>query len=592
MKRIAKRRTCTLLLLLLALMLMSTAPAASAQQLQLAEAFPDLRRFRAPVDLQAPGDGTDRLFAVEQAGRIRVFENRADVGAAPVFLDIRGRVASGGERGLLGLAFHPDYAENGFFYVNYTTDQGGPLRTVIARFEVSEDDPDAADPASEVILLEVNQPYRNHNAGQIQFGPDGLLYVALGDGGSGGDPQGNGQDRSTLLGSMLRLDTGDGGLASDCGGASAPYTIPTDNPFVSDDDACGEIWAYGFRNPFRFSFGPEGFLFAGDVGQNRREEIDIVEAGQNYGWNVVEGTRCYPDGGDCDTTGLTPPIIDYRHNDAGGESVTGGYVYTGTDGACSPLDGRYVYADFVSGNLWSLAYDEDGGLVDNRLEIQNAEESFSTFGRDAAGNLFVADYGGGRFYRFDCSQLPVELLGFSVTLDGADALLAWETASETNNAGFAVEQRAPGAAAFAEVAFVEGAGTTAEAQRYTHRIENLAPGTHAFRLRQTDRDGAFAYSQTVEAAVALAEARLSPVAPNPLGSGAARFTLAVQREAPVTVAVYDLLGRRVALLHEGPLAAGAAHPFRFETKGLPSGLYFVRAEGERFSEVRAVTVVR
>jgi glucose/arabinose dehydrogenase len=264
-----------------------------------------------PLEAQAP-PGDPRLFIVEQAGRIRVLEGGRLLPTP--FLDLTRQVSYGGERGLLGLAFHPAYARNGFFYVNYTDKKGD---TRVERYHVSRD-PGVADPASRTLVLEVDQPYSNHNGGCLRFGPDGMLYIGMGDGGSGGDPHGNGQNRQALLGKLLRLDVDH----------AQPYSIPADNPYAHGGGR-GEIWAFGLRNPWRFSFDPPSrLLVIADVGQNKWEEIDAVDArraGLNYGWNRYEGTHCYLT--PCDPAGVTAPVIEYSHSD--GCSVCGGYVYRG-----------------------------------------------------------------------------------------------------------------------------------------------------------------------------------------------------------------------------------------------------------------------
>ena len=273
------------------------AGSALSQSLEPIAAFPNLA-FAKPVDLQNAGDGTNRLFIVEQEGTIRVIQNNPSTTLSRLFLDITDRVhyINGSELGLLGLAFHPGYESTGYFYACYTADV--PLRSVISRFTVSAD-PDSARRESEEVLLEILQPYTNHNGGQIAFGPDGYLYIGLGDGGSSGDPENNGQTLSTLLGKILRIDV-------DSPAPELPYGIPADNPFAQN--AFGyreEIFAYGFRNPWRFSFDPvTGRLWCGDVGQSSREEINIVEAGGNYGWNIMEGTACFPSATECSSTGL------------------------------------------------------------------------------------------------------------------------------------------------------------------------------------------------------------------------------------------------------------------------------------------------
>src|SRR5581483_1200159 len=265
---------------------------------------PIAKGLTSPVGLSHAGDQSNRLFIVEQGGIIRILKNGAL--SEKIFLDIHDRVVSGGEKGLLGLAFHPKFSENRRFFLNYTAPVGPTgLQTVISEFKAGAD-PDAADPASERVLLTLPQPFPNHNGGQLAFGHDGFLYIGLGDGGSGNDPQGNGQNLAVLLGKMLRINV-------DAAGEGKAYAIPPDNPFAGRKGAAPEIWAYGLRNPWRFSFdGATGFLFAGDVGQNAREEIDLIQKGKNYGWNIMEGTICTPGvNPSCNKTGLQLPLVDY-----------------------------------------------------------------------------------------------------------------------------------------------------------------------------------------------------------------------------------------------------------------------------------------
>ena len=352
---------------------------------ELEPAFPGLE-FDRMVLLTYPDDGSGRLFVVLQPGRIVVFQNDPGVESAETFLDIRERVNdSGNEEGLLGLAFDPAFAQNGHFYVNYTA--SGPRRTVVSRFSVSADDPSRADPDSELVFLEVAQPYRNHNGGHIAFGPDGMLYVGLGDGGSSGDPRGNGQDTSTLLGSILRIDVS--GL-DETGG----YAAPSDNPFAGGDGtARGEIWAYGLRNPWRFSFDRQtGDLWAADVGQNQYEEVDLIRPGRNYGWNFMEGSKCFRPT-NCDTRGLEMPVAEYGRD--GGCSVTGGYVYRGSRQPA--LYGAYLYADFCSGKIWALRH--DGAAVTEQMLIVDTGLSISSFGEDESGEVYVLTFEGA-VYRF------------------------------------------------------------------------------------------------------------------------------------------------------------------------------------------------
>lgn len=355
------------------------------------EAFPELD-FERPVDLQHPGDDTNRLFVVEQRGVISVFENISSVDEMDTFLDISDQVDdSHNEEGLLGLAFHPDYEENGYFYVNYTADN--PERTVIARFETSPDNPDEAVKSSETEIMSFEQPYGNHNGGQVSFGPDGYLYIATGDGGSGGDPENNGQDRTTLLGNILRVDVDNEEDGNN-------YAIPSDNPFVDNDEGYREeIYAYGLRNPWRFSFDPENdWLWTGDVGQNAYEEIDIIEKGSNYGWNIMEATHCFEPEEGCDESGLELPIWEYGR-DEGDISVTGGFVYRGP--TVTDLTGQYIYADYASGRIWALDY-SDMDNPDN-TELLRANFEISSFGVDQENELYICGFDG-KIYRLESNS--------------------------------------------------------------------------------------------------------------------------------------------------------------------------------------------
>ena len=343
-----------------------------------ASAFPSLS-FTRPVDLQHAGDNTNRLFVVEQEGIISVFPNQSNVSSKKTFLDLREKVDdTGNEEGLLGLAFHPNYETNGYFYVNYTTpDQ----TTVISRFKVSTGNVDQADPNSEYKILEFDQPYSNHNGGQVSFGPDGFLYIAVGDGGSGGDPQGNGQSRATLLGKILRINV-------DQEADGNKYAIPADNPYATNTSGYRkEIYAYGLRNPWRFSFDADnGRLWTGDVGQNAYEEIDIIVKGGNYGWKIMEGNHCYSPSSGCTQTGLIKPIWEYPRDQ--GISVTGGFVYRGP--TLTELTGKYIYADFGSARVWALDHSNMSRPVNT--EILKADFNISSFGIDQNNELYLCAF--------------------------------------------------------------------------------------------------------------------------------------------------------------------------------------------------------
>jgi glucose/arabinose dehydrogenase len=335
--------------------------------------------LKAPLGVTNAGDGSGRLFILEQAGVIRIFQE--DNLLPTPFLDIHTRVLSGGERGLLGLAFHPDYSQNGYFYVNYTNLQGN---TIIARFQVSANDPNRADPASEKRLIFVQQPFANHNGGEVTFGPDGYLYLGLGDGGSQGDPNNHGQSLNTMLGKILRIDVNNGD----------PYAIPPDNPFKGKGKA--EIWAYGLRNPWRFSFDRlTGDLYIGDVGQNLWEEIDFLPAGSpggtNFGWNYMEGFHPYGDRTPPQGLTLTPPVAEYSHEF--GCAVTGGYVYRGKQ--LPEWQGVYLFGDYCSGIVWGLLRSADGTWQQKQL-YQNVGR-ISSFGEDEAGEIYLTDLTGNLF---------------------------------------------------------------------------------------------------------------------------------------------------------------------------------------------------
>lgn len=331
-----------------------------------------------PVYVTHAGDKSGRLFVVEKRGRIVVL--RPDNPAPVLFLDISDRVGSdGSEQGLLSVAFHPQFAQNGRLFVDYTDRNGD---TIISRFQASAD---RADPASEAVLLKIDQPYPNHNGGLVLFGPDGYLYVGMGDGGSAGDPQGNGQNRNALLGKLLRLDVDKGD----------PYGIPPDNPWPDGGDGRPEVWAYGLRNPWRFSFDRDnGDLYIADVGQGEYEEIDMQPAGSpggaNYGWNITEGRHCYR-GSSCDTSGLVVPIAEYDHSQ--GCSITGGYVYRGA--AFPGLQGLYFYGDYCSGRIWTL-HQASAGQWQQR-ELLQSDLKISSFGEDQAGELYITDLQGGLY---------------------------------------------------------------------------------------------------------------------------------------------------------------------------------------------------
>ena len=359
----------------------------SAQPTLVLETFAEA--LDVPVGIVNAGD--DRLFVVEKRGTIQIVDTSGSLYSQP-FLDIRNLVNDGAnERGLLGLVFHPDYAENGYFFVNYSNNSGD---TQISRFSRSSDDPDLADPASEKKVLTVDQPRSNHNAGDLAFGPDGFLYIGFGDGGGAGDPDNYSQNTQSLLGKMLRID-----INTD---ENTPYKVPENNPFVNDENVPDEIWAIGLRNPWRYSFDPlTGDLWIADVGQNAKEEVIFQPAnstgGENYGWRCYEGTSAYRTNNCVPEAQLTPPIHDYGHASANcGGSITGGYVYRGT--TYPDLVGHYVYADYCTGKIYSLSPDGEGGWTNIELEDWTNNQIVS-FGVDFKGELYMVAIGREKIYK-------------------------------------------------------------------------------------------------------------------------------------------------------------------------------------------------
>ena len=373
------------------------------EPVQIASGFTD------PVDIVHAGD--ERLFIVEQDGLIKIIDVDGSVLPTP-FLDVRSLVSTGGERGLLGLAFHPNYADNGYFFVNYTNTSQD---TRVVRYQRSSDNPNLADPTSALQLIAVDQPAGNHNGGCLRFGPDGYLYIGLGDGGSGGDPWNNSQTPTTLLGKMLRIDVDTEG---------APYGIPADNPFVDDTGILDEIWALGLRNPWRFSFDSEtGDLWIGDVGQDAFEEIDFQpadsEGGENYGWRCYEGDAAFNLGASC-TGDYTFPVHTLANNSGSPYcSVTGGVVYRGSE--FPALYGKYIYGDFCDNDLLSIEPDGSGGWTAS--DLGSFPFTYSTFGEDVYGEVYFANYYGGQIYKLTVN----ECIDFSATAQVTNNVCEGET---------------------------------------------------------------------------------------------------------------------------------------------------------------------
>lgn len=571
-------------------------PAPSGAALE--RAFPRLT-FTRPVDLQNAGDGSNRIFVVEQKGRILVFPNDQNVPQSKLFLDIIARVKStGNEEGLLGLAFHPDFKHNGWFFVDYTKPTAGPgvSQTTISRFKVSAGDPDAADPASETIILQITQPYENHNGGQIVFGPDGYLYIAMGDGGSGGDPQGNAQNRRALLGKILRID-----VDHPAGGLN--YGIPPDNPFTGNLQGWREeIWTWGMRNPWRFSYDREtDRWWCGDVGQNLYEEVDILRKGCNYGWNVMEGTHCYSPSSGCDTTGLTFPLLDYGRSV--GACVTGGFVYRGS--RAPELTGAYIYGDYVSGRVWALRY--DGTRVTENVELTGTG-NISSFGVDEKRELYLCEFDG-HLYRFaqsssgrirvnaaplDFGAVPVngsKTLPLLVSNDGIDALAV-------NAAGITGPDSGAFASDFTDARILPPGGSTTLDLSFSPKRS----GSFAATLSLASSDSASpsiavpltgtGASVTNVSDVSPGRFDLHPVYPNPVRALAgipATIEYEVGERYFVDIGVYDLLGSCVQQAFEGMRDPGL-FTLRIDAGRLRAGTYLVEMRAGNRRQFRKMTI--
>ncbi|MBC7850431.1 MAG: PQQ-dependent sugar dehydrogenase [Chitinophagaceae bacterium] len=444
----------------------------------------------APLDIVNAGDATNRLFIVQRGGQIRI-HNGSGILPTP-FLDIRDTVLDNGEQGLLSLAFHPDFETNRYFFVWYTDKEGD---VTLARYQGSFSNPNIADPTSEVILLEIPKPgtpyFNNHNGGKINFGPDGYLYVSTGDGGSGGDPFNNAQNGASLFGKMLRLDVNN---------FNTPpyYSIPPDNPFVTNPSVRDEIWALGLRNPFRWSFDRlTGDMWIGDVGQGAREEVDFTPAGtpggQNYGWRCYEGTQAFNTSGCLPISNYVAPIFDYPHNNTdGGYSITGGNVYRGS--TFPLLSGWYVVADFVSGNVWKIRPNGSGGWV--VAQQSGLPGSIAGFGEAENGTLYAVSLGGTVYTVQANSVLPVKLNAFNAEWKDDAAYLNWQTTFEANVNRFEIQYSATGNE-------FQTVGTVIPSNRstgssYTYRHDPSRIGKAFYRLAIVDNDGAVEYSRIVD----------------------------------------------------------------------------------------------
>jgi len=546
-------------------------------QIVLQNAFPNLG-FSKPIDLHHAGDGTNRIFIVEQEGIIKVFPNSGSVASADTFLDLSNIVSTGSERGLLGLAFHPDYKNNGYFYVNFTI--GGPTRTLISRFEVSSANPDSADETSEVNLITFNQPDTHHNGGWLGFEPnDGFLYIATGDGGHAGDPDDNAQDVTNFLGNFLRInvDSVDSGMQ---------YAIPLDNPFYnSTGDTVREIFAWGFRNPWRNSFDPvTGWLWAADVGQNNWEEIDIIANGKNYGWSSCEGMHEYPpNSSPCDNPEYINPIWEYDHDK--GCSVTGGYVYRGQN--IPGLIGKYIYGDYCQKTVWSL----DIADTSNQT-ILTAPGRIVSFGVDQSSELYVLTFNPDNIYIFfDPDAVPVELVSFKGEYINNRVIVTWETATEIMNYGFDLE-RSVNSNGWNKIAFIPGNGNSNSPKYYNYTDTDLqSAGVFKYRLKQIDTDGSYDYSNEISVNVNKPNKfLLEQNYPNPFNPNT-RIFYSIPAKAFVIINIYDVLGNEVATLINEEKSEGR-YEVLFNANGISSGIYYYRMQANEFVDVKKMIILK
>jgi glucose/arabinose dehydrogenase len=541
--------------------------AAYSQEVTFAEPFPGLT-FTAPIELlSAPGQ-SNRLFLVQQNGIIKVFPNKKGLASAEVkdFLNLSSKLVSGGERGLLGMAFHPQYLTNGYFYVHYT--RPTPLTSVIARYTVKADNPNEADPGSELILFTQSQPYDNHNGGKLAFGNDGYLYVSIGDGGSGGDPQNYAQNLTTLLGKILRIDV-------DNPQEPLNYGIPADNPFRNNTEGYREeIYAYGLRNVWKFSIDPAtGNIWAADVGQSSREEINLVVNGGNYGWRLMEGTLCYNPSTNCNPGGLIMPVYEYPHAN-NNRSITGGYVYRGIQ--IPEWQGHYVYGDYVSGRIWKLIYQNNQAT--NELLLASGG-LISSFGEDQNGELYVLQYSAGstgKIFRFfpTAPETPADLT--LINLSGSDKL-TWIDQSN-NELGFIIE-RSPESQNSYEVLDTVIYNTT----EYTVDLGGN-PTEYIYRLKAYNDGGEsdYAYTETIILSAGDEFFNELKIYPNPSNG---IFTIEFPGSSIQSdVRVFDLMKREVfsACTNEAGVVVELNRPAR--------GFYLVEIRNSLGSAVKKIII--
>ncbi len=541
-------------------------------QFQLQNAFPNLS-FYYPVGIYSAGDGIDRIFVVEQSGVIKVFENNRNTTTSKTFLDISDSVYfNQDECGLLGLAFHPNYKSNGYFYVDYVADN--PLRTVIARFQVSQSNPDSALASSEEILLTIPQPYSIwHKGGQLNFGSDGYLYIGMGDGGPEDDPDGHGQDLTILLGKILRIDV-------DQQSDGLNYSIPASNPFYQNSSGYKqEIYAYGLRNPWRFNFDPvTGYLWCGDVGQDSWEEIDLVQGGKNYGWNCYEGFHVFNT--NCSGGNYTFPVFEYGHTN-GNCAIIGGFVYSGK--RRPELEGKYIYGDYCTGSIWQFQLSDSSNTL-----AANAPTQIYSFGEDMNGELYIGGMDNNIYDFVPAIAAPSNLT--SSLAENGKVNLAWTDNSDNEN-GFIIQRKG------SDNIFVQAGTVGANITTFTDTVNSA--DNYVYRVIAFSDSAESDYSN--ESSILVTSVSPIPIIsklkynlsqnyPNPFNpSTIINYTVA--KTGLVTIKLYNIMGSEIAILLNEVKKPGN-YQLTFEEKDLSSGVYFYRMTSGGFSSVKKLILVK
>ena len=521
--------------------------------------------FSNPVGIEHADD--DRLFVLEQGGIVKILNSDGSIEVEP-FLNLSDSTIADGEQGLLGLAFHPNYSANGYVYVQYSDLEG---ENKLCRYTRSDADPNTVDPFSEILLKRYYQPFNNHNGGDINFGPDGYLYIALGDGGGYADPLGRAQNPMDYLGKMLRIDVDNGN----------PYAIPPSNPYVNNNNYLPEIWSVGLRNPWRFSFDSEtGDMWIADVGQNDWEEINFQAANQtgglNYGWKCYEANA---DFSNCPESDMQFPIFQYSHSEEfGGSSVTGGFVYRGTK--FPNLIGKYIFSDFISGNFWMIELTENPASAATHLgDFQDFR--YTAFGENIDKDLFVADYTGKIFEIVDTSQiLPLQIVEWDLYQQKEEIHLEWESENE-HLVDYYIPEKSKDGYEFKALGRVESNGPNNSLRQYYSQIDNDPfSGKSYYRILQANKDGSIDYTN-IKSLNMQKEEYLPKLMPNP-NFGHANLTSPLLERAKVEISLYDYQGKSIKQLLLNEASSNIALDKILE--GINDGIYLldINIDGQRF----------